>query len=78
MNINKIIIRNANLSSNYENFAENFVSMIMLLLLNFYADYNQMKLNKVSKNMIVFQIFFKLLKMIIILMKITNSIKQFV
>ena len=54
MNMNKIIIRNVNLLLNYEDFAENFVSIIVSSLLDFYADYNQIKLNKISKNIIVF------------------------
>ena len=76
--MNKIIIRNANLLLNCENFMKDFVSMIMLLLLNFYADYDQMKLNKESRNMTAFQTSLKLLKMTIILMKITNSVRLFV
>ena len=54
MNMNKIIIRNANLSSNCEDFTKNFVNIIMSSLLNFYADYDQIKLNKKSKNMTAF------------------------
>ena len=78
MNMNKVIIRNANLLLNCEDFTKNFVSMIMLSLLNFYADYNQMKLNEESRDMTVFQTFLKLLKMTIIFMKIMNSVEQFV
>ena len=77
MNINKVIIKDMNLLSNYEDFTKNFINIIILLLLNFYTNYNQMKLNEVSRNMTVFQTFLKLLKMIIILIKIMNSVRQF-
>ena len=75
INMNKIIIRNMNLMSNYKDFIKDFANMIMLLLLDFYADYDQIKLNKESRNMIMFQTFFKLLRMIIILMRVINSVK---
>src|SRR5437762_2821219 len=78
MSMNKIIIRNANLLSNCEDFTKNFADMTMSSLLDFYADYDQMKLNKKSRNMITFQIFLKLLKMTTIFMKIMNSVRQFV
>ena len=76
--MNKIIIRNTNLLLNYENFMKDFVSMIMSLLLDFYADYNQMKLNEKLRNMTAFQTFLKLLRMTTIFMRIMNSIRQFV
>ena len=78
MRMNKVIIRDVNLSSNCENFVKEFADMIMSLLLNFYVDYDQMKLNKKSRNITAFQTFLKLLKMTIILMRIMNSIRQFV
>jgi len=78
MNMNKVIIKDMNLLLNYEDFMKNFVSMTMLLLLDFYADYNQIKLNEESRDMIIFQIFFKLLRMIIIFIKVMNSVEQFV
>ena len=73
--MNKIIIKNMNLLSNYEDFMKNFVDMIILSLLDFYADYDQIKLNKKSRNIITFQTFLKLLRMIIIFMRVTNLIR---
>ena len=78
MNMNKVIIRNANLLLNYEEFTKNFVSMTVFSLLDFYADYDQMKLNEESRNMTVFQTLLSLLKMITIFMRIMNLIEQFV
>ena len=78
MSMNKIIIRNANLLSNCENFVKDFTSIIMSLLLDFYADYDQIKLNKESRNMTAFQTFLELLRMTTIFMRVTNSVRQFV
>ena len=78
MRMNKIIIRNANLSSNCENFTKDFADIIVSSLLDFYADYNKMKLNEESRDMTTFQTFLKLLKMTTILMKVMNSVRQFV
>ena len=78
MNMNKIIIRNANLLLNYEDFMKDFADMTVSSLLDFYADYDQMKLNEESRNMIVFQTSLSLLKMTTIFMKVTNSVEQFV
>src|SRR5947207_1925816 len=78
MSMNKVIIRNVNLLLNCEDFMKDFADMIMSSLLDFYADYDQMKLNEESRDMTVFQIFLKLLKMTIIFMKIMNSVEQFV
>ena len=75
MNMNKVTIRNVNLPSNCEDFAEDFVNMTVSSLLDFYADYDQMKLNKESRDMTAFQIFLKLLRMTIIFIRITNSVK---
>ena len=76
--MNKVIIRNANLSSNCEDFTKNFVDMTMSSLLDFYADYDQMKLNKESRDMTAFQTSLKLLRMTTIPMRVTNSVRQFV
>ena len=78
MNMNKIIIKNVNLLLNCENFTKNFANMIMSSLLNFYINYDQMKLNEKSRNMTMFQTFLKLLRITIIFMRITNSVEQFV
>ena len=78
MNMNKIIIRNVNLSLNCEEFVKDFADMTVSSLLDFYADYDQMKLNEESRNMIVFQILLNLLRMTIIFMRIMNLIRQFV
>jgi len=78
MNMNKVIIRDANLLLNCEDFTEDFADMTVSSLLDFYADYDQMKLNKESRNMTAFQTFLELLRMTTIFMRVTNSVRQFV
>ena len=41
MNMNKMIIRDVNLSFNVEKFLKQFVNMLITLLINFFSDYNQ-------------------------------------
>jgi len=43
MHMNKHIIRNINLLSNYEKFSEKFIEIIISLLLNFFSNYIQIK-----------------------------------
>ena len=45
ISINKFIIKDINLFSNYKKFIENFIKIVILLLLDFYINYNQMKLH---------------------------------
>ena len=78
MNMNKVIIRDANLLSNCEDFTEDFVSMTVSSLLDFYADYDQMKLNEESRDMTAFQTSLNLLRMTTISIRVTNSVRQFV
>ena len=40
MNINKFIIKDMNLFPNYEKFIKDFIKITILLLLNFYIEYN--------------------------------------
>ena len=45
MHINKHTIRNINLLSNCEEFSEKFTEIIILLLLNFFSNYDQIELH---------------------------------
>ena len=78
MNMNKVIIRNVNLLLNCEDFTKDFADMTVSSLLDFYTDYDQMKLNEESRDMTVFQTFLNLLRMTTISMRVMNLIKQFV
>ena len=77
MYMNKYIIRNTNLLLNCEAFFEKFIEIIILLLLNFFSDYNQMKLHLNSQNMTVFMTSLKLLHQITLSMRVTNLSAQF-
>ena len=77
MHMNKYIIRNINLLSNCEKFSEEFTEMIILSLLNFFSDYNQIKLYSDSQNIIIFMIFLELLHQITFLIRMMNLLTQF-
>ena len=71
------MIRDINLLSNCKKFSKKFAEIIILLLLNLFSDYDQMKLHSNSQNMTVFMMFFRLLHQIILSMRVTNSSAQF-
>ena len=78
MNINKMIIRDVNLLFNVEKFLKKFADMLITSLINFFSDYDQVTLAEKCRNLTIFMISFKLLKMIKLSQKIINSIVQFV
>ena len=54
MNMNKFTIRNTNLPPNCEEFTEDFAKMIILSLLDFYAEYDQIELHPDCYDMTAF------------------------
>ena len=64
MNINEIIIRDVNLFFNIEKFSKEFINMLITSLIDFVFDYNQITFAEKCRNLIVFMISFKFLKMI--------------
>ena len=64
INMNKIIIRDVNLFFNVEKFLKKFTSMLIMSLINFFSDYNQITLVEKCRDLTVFMISFKFLKMI--------------
>ena len=74
ININKIIFYNINLSFNIEKFLKKFANMLIISLINFFSDYNQITFVKKCRNLIIFIISFKFLKMIKFSQKIINLI----
>ena len=77
MHMNKHTVRNINLLSNCKKFSEEFIEMIILLLLNFFSNYNQIEFHLNFQNMIIFIIFLELLWQIILFMKAMNLSVQF-
>ena len=78
MNMNEIIIRDINLSFNVEKFLKKFADMLITSLINFFFNYNQITFVEKYRNLTIFMISFKFLKMIKFSQKIINSIIQFV
>ena len=78
MNMNKMIIRDANLSFNVEKFSKEFANMLITSLIDFFFDYDQITLAEKCRNLTTFMTSLKLLKMIKLSQKIINSIAQFV
>ena len=78
MNINKMIIRDVNLFFNVKKFLKKFANMLITSLIDFFFDYDQITFIEKCRNLTIFIISFKLLKMIKLSQKIINSIIQFV
>ena len=78
MNMNKMIIRDVNLSFNVEKFSKEFTDMLIASLIDFFFDYDQITFAEKCWDLTTFMISFKLLKMIKFSQKIINSIVQFV
>ena len=74
MNINKIIIRDTNLSSNVKKFLKEFANILITLLIDFFFDYNQITLAEKYRDLMTFMILLEFLKMTRLSQKIINSI----
>ena len=78
MNMNEVIIRDINLSFNVKKFSKKFVNILIMLLIDFFSDYDQITFAEKCRNLTIFMISFELLKMIKLSQKIINLIVQFV
>ena len=78
MNMNEMIICDINLSFNVKKFLKEFINMLIMLLINFFFNYNQITLVEKCRNLTTFMISFKIFKMIKLSQKIINSIVQFI
>ncbi|KAF8846528.1 hypothetical protein BDZ45DRAFT_608841, partial [Acephala macrosclerotiorum] len=78
MKINSIILRDVNILLSVNEFSKKFVEYFYTFLINFFFEYDQFTLNVRNRNMIVFIIPLKLLRMIIPFQKVINFIIQFV
>ena len=78
MNMNEMIIRDINLFFNVEKFSKKFINMLIISLINFFSDYNQIMFAEKCQNLIIFMISFELLKMTKFSQKFINLIVQFV
>jgi hypothetical protein len=76
--MNRIIIRNANLSSAIDEFFEKFADCVIVSLVNLISEYNQLSLIEKCRDMMIFMISLDLIKMTTIFMKTINFVIQFV
>jgi hypothetical protein len=77
LKMNKVIIRNVNLSSSMNEFFENFAKCVMIFLMNFFSEYDQMTLNKKSRDMTMFMTFIELYRMTTLSQRVINFVAQF-
>jgi hypothetical protein len=71
-------VRNANLFSSIDEFFENFADCAVVSLIDLFSEYDQIELNRQSRDLIAFITSIKLLRIIILSMRVINSVAQFV
>jgi hypothetical protein len=76
--MNRVTIRNANLSSSIDEFFENFADCAVASFIDLFSKYDQIELNRQSRDLIAFMTSIKLLRITILLMRAINSVAQFV
>lgn len=54
MELNQVIIKNINLLLSSDKFSKKFSNYTIFFLINFFSDYNQVKLDRKSQNLITF------------------------
>jgi hypothetical protein len=62
ININRVIIKNVNLPSAADEFAEEFAEIQVGSYVDFFSGYNQLELDIISRDMTAIQIIFRLLR----------------
>jgi hypothetical protein len=78
LEMNQVIIRNANLFSVVDEFFEKFADCAIASFVNLFFEYDQLSLIEKCRDMIVFMTSFDLMKMTTIFMKTINFVIQFV
>jgi hypothetical protein len=66
MEINRVIIRNANMSPSANEFAEKFSKYTIISLINFFFKYDQVELDLLNRDMTAFMIPLRLFKITIL------------
>jgi hypothetical protein len=72
--MNRVIIRDENLSSTIDEFSEKFVDCAIVLFVNLFSEYDQLSLIEKCRDMIVFMTSFNLMRMTTIFIKAINSV----
>jgi hypothetical protein len=78
LKMNRVIIRDANLSSAINEFSEKFADCAIVSLVNLFFEYDTLSLIEKCRDMIVFMTSLDLMRMITIFMSAINSMIQFV
>ncbi len=77
MHINKVTIRDVNISSNIEQFVKEFIDLQAVSLVNMQSEYNQIELDKESRNITDFMTVLDLLQHCTFIQEEINSVAQF-
>jgi len=77
MHINKVTIKDINISSNIEQFVKEFIDLQAVSLVNMQSEYNQIELNKRSRNIMSFMTVLNLLQHYTFIQEEINSVAQF-
>src|SRR5947207_13584640 len=77
MNMNKYTVQDTLLSSNVDDFAEKFAEMSIMLLIDFFSDYDQIELDSESQDMTAFQTSLRLFQQTTLSMGAINFSAQF-
>jgi hypothetical protein len=76
--MNRVTVRDANLSSSIDEFSENFADCAVASLIDLFSEYDQVELNRQSRDLTAFMTSIELLRMTILSMRAINSVAQFV
>jgi hypothetical protein len=76
--MNRVTVKNANLLSSIDEFFENFADCAITSLIDLFSKYDQVELNRQSRDLIAFMTSIELLRMTILSMRIINFVTQFV
>jgi hypothetical protein len=77
MHINKVTIKDVNISSNIEQFVKEFIDLQAVSLVNMQSEYNQIELNKESCNITGFMTVLDLLQHYTFIQEEINFVAQF-
>jgi hypothetical protein len=76
--MNRVTVKNANLFSSIDEFFKNFADCAVASLIDLFSEYDQVELNRQSRDLIAIMTFIKLLRMTILSIRVINYVAQFV
>lgn len=76
--LNQVTIKDANLPLSADEFLEKFAGCVISFLIDFFLGYDQVKLDKKSRDLTGFMISFDLISMTILPQGVINSVAQFI